>query len=162
MIHVQIFIRKNALRDTFLEDIVSIILLLTASRPRWFTINKVQNKKNFTVCYFSVLTGLITRDIVSTYLVSIFQQVYLDVFPLIFPSGCCFVWTLTYALLSSISLVRSVICIPFNGPFRSTEDILPCANFPLTGPEGISVLKRITVTAICLFSPFLPWYIYLP
>ena len=53
-----------------------------------------------------------------------------DICPLISPLGFCLVCTLTYALPSFISLTKSDICLPFNGPSRFAKVKIPCDKNP--------------------------------
>lgn len=73
-----------------------------------------------------------------------------------FTVGFCTVCTLTYASPSFIILIRSVICLPANGPSKSFALKLPC-DVKGTIPLGVGEVKN--VNTIGPFSPALPLYI---
>ena len=81
--------------------------------------------------------------------------------PRISPSGFWSVWTLTYALPSSISLIRSDICFPDNGPLRSAEVIVPPVEvevvaLPPPPPPAEADAKAPWTLRFATIGPFVP------
>src|SRR5919197_4544125 len=77
------------------------------------------------------------------------------------PLGFCTVWTLAYASLSFIILMRSGIRLPANNPSKLSAIILPCTSvlLPFNLPVG-EVGELNSVTIIGPFSPALPLCIW--
>src|ERR1051325_5036745 len=86
-----------------------------------------------------------------------------DICPRISPLGFCLVRISAYACPAFIILARSETCLPFKGPCRFEDVIVPSDNTPLIGifsvtkPKiGRAVRERNNVARAGPFSPLVP------